>query len=327
MQICMMIPPVPDRRWALARQMGVEAAIAKLAPELTNQSPPWDAESLHTSVGRYAEAGFKIVGLEGDQFDMSRIKLGLPGRDEDIELYAKMIRNMGREGISLLCLNFMAGIGWHRTRTDVLGRGGARVSSFDRTQPQELTSLGVIPSEDIWRNFEYFIRRVAPVAEDSGVRLGLHPDDPPVPELHGIGRVLNTIEALEKAVDIAASPSVGVTFCQGTIATMGEDVLAAARRFGRERIFFVHVRDVRASSGSFVETFPDEGQTPMAELFQVYSELGLECPIRPDHAPAMDGDGVTGDKVNGINVGYEAIGMVHSLGFLQGLMLATKLRT
>lgn len=320
MKICMMLPPVPDRRWVLARQMGVERAIAKLAPEMTGRLPPWDARALAEAMAVYAEGGFRIIGLEGDQFDMSRIKLGLPGRDDDIALYCRMLENMGRQGIGLLCLNFMAGIGWYRTSADRPGRGGARVSAFDSREATEPAALGVVPAEQIWENFRYFITRVAPVAEANGVRLGLHPDDPPVPNLCGIGRVLTSVAALEQAIDMANTPSFGVTFCQGTIATMGEDIVAAARRFGRDRINFVHVRDVQGTAENFVETFPDQGQTDMTAVFRTYADLGLTCPVRPDHAPAMDGDEVADAAVQGINIGYEAIGMVHSLGYLRGML-------
>ena len=325
MDLCMLLPPVRDRRWTVARQMGVRRAIAKLAPELTGLAPPWDAEALAASVARYRDGGFEIVGLEGDQFDMSRIKFGLPGRDEDIERYGRMLRNMGEAGIPLLCLNFMAGIGWYRTGTDLPGRGGARVSGFDATVVEPLTAAGEVSANRIWDNWRYFINAVAPVAAASGVRLGLHPDDPPVPKLRGIGRILTSVDALEKAVVLADSPAVGITFCQGSIAAMGEDVAAAARRLG-PRIVFVHVRDIRRTATGFVETFPDEGEIDQALMFRTYAELGLSCPIRPDHAPAMDGDRADGAAVNGINVGYEANGMIFTVGFMKGLLQATGFR-
>ena len=89
MRLCMLLPPRPDRRWTLARQMGLDAAIAKLAPEVTGDAAPDDAEALARGVARYREQGIEVIGLEGDQFDMSRIKLGLDGRDEDIARYRR----------------------------------------------------------------------------------------------------------------------------------------------------------------------------------------------------------------------------------------------
>lgn len=326
MRLAMMLSPVPDRRWVLARQMGVNCAIAKLAPEMTGRLPPWDLDALQAAVDIYREGGFEIVGLEGDQFDMSTIKLGLDGRDEAIECYCQMLRNMGRLGIRLLCFNFMVGIGWYRTDTAVPSRGGALVTGFSHKASDQagLTSIGEVSEDAVWEAYTYFIRKVAPVAEEAGVHMGLHPDDPPVSPLRGIGRILTSIDNWEKAIEIADSRAVGVTFCQGTISTMGEDPAAALARFGRNRIAFVHVRDVRGTAGDFVETFPDDGQTDMAALFRAYADLDLECYIRPDHAPAMDGDRSHSGHVDGINVGYEAIGMVYSLGYLRGLLQASQ---
>ncbi|MEO7767420.1 MAG: mannonate dehydratase, partial [Ferruginibacter sp.] len=179
----------PDEKWQLASQMGIHYAIAKLAPEITGQLPPWDFKSLKNSKFIYEANGFKLYGLEGDQFDMNRIKFGLAGRDEDIEHYKKMLINMGQLGIPLLCYNFMAGIGWYRTTTGILERGGALVSGFNTAvaNQQPLTEFGEVSEEKIWENYQYFIQQVIPVAEQAGVMMALHPDDPPVNPLRGIG--------------------------------------------------------------------------------------------------------------------------------------------
>jgi mannonate dehydratase len=321
----MLLPPRRDRRWTVARQMGVGAAIAKLAPDLTGRPPPWDGESLAAAVRDYRDGGFELIGLEGDQFDMRRIKLGLPGRDEDIARYCAMLANMGRLGIRLLCLNFMV-LGWQRSGTAVPARGGALVTGFRAEEAEALgpTEAGEVSAERMWENWRHFIRAVAPAAEAAGVRMGLHPDDPPVPRLRGIARILTSTAALERAVAEAASPAVGITFCQGSIATMGEDVPAAARRLGRAGLIaFLHVRDVRGRADDFVETFPEEGDTDMAAVFRAYAELGLDVPIRPDHAPAMDGDPRHDGPVQGTNVGYEANGMIFTVGYMKGLMQAS----
>jgi hypothetical protein len=148
------------------------------------------------------------------------------------------------------------------------------------------------------------------------------PDDPPVPSLRGIGRVLTSADAMERAIALADSPAVGMTFCQGSLKTMGEDVPACIRRF-KDRIAFIHVRDVRGTASRFEETFPDDGDTDMAAVFRAYAAAGLDVPIRPDHAPAMDGDAAHDGPVHGINVGYEANGMIFTVGYMKGLMQAT----
>ena len=325
MRLCMMIPPTEDRRWVLARQMGVTRAIAKLAPELTGKLPPWDLDALRSEVERYRAGGFDIIGLEGDQFDMSRIKFGRPGREEDVERYKRMLANMGACGIRLLCYNFMVGIGWHRTRSAVPIRGGAFVSVFDAADAEALgpSEAGAIAADHVWENYDWFIRRVMPAAEEAGVVMGLHPDDPPVPSLRGLGRIFTTTCAMRRALALYSSPSAKITFCQGSIATMGEDPAQAARDFAADdRIAFIHIRDIRGNAGHFEETFPEDGQTDMARMFRIYRELNLDVPIRPDHAPAMDGDRAHGGVVNGINTGYEANGMIYTVGYMKGLMQA-----
>ena len=180
MNIGIMLPAVPDIKWRLVRQIGVEYAITKAAPELTGKLPPWDFESLRQIKENFTEAGLKLTALEGDEFDMSRIKLGLPGRDEDIEKYCQMLKNMGKLEIPLICYNFMAEIGWLRTRTDISERGGALTSGFDiiDIDNNKLTAVGRISKDQLWNNYSYFIKAVIPVAEQAGVKMGLHPDDP-----------------------------------------------------------------------------------------------------------------------------------------------------
>ena len=149
------------------------------ASDLSGLPPPWEFDSLRETARRFEEQGFRLCALEGDEFDMSRIKLGLPERDEDIEHYRMLLRNMGRLGIGLLCYNFMAGVGWFRTRFDRPERGGALTSEFNRAELPPEPEAPVVTHEQMWRNYEYFLRAVIPVAEEAGVKLGLHPDDPP----------------------------------------------------------------------------------------------------------------------------------------------------
>ena len=321
-KLTMMILPTVDRRWALARQMGVTDAIAKLAPELTGKPAPYDYDALKSEVDRYAEAGFRIGGLEGDQFDMRRIKLGLDGRDADIENYKRMLQNMGRCGIDLLCYNFMP-LGWLRNRVNVPERGGATVTGY-RHDPDDVGDGTVVPAEKIWDNYEYFLRRVLPAAEDAGVRRGLHPDDPPAPVVRGIGRIFINAEASQRALDLVDSPSNMLTFCQGSYRTMGEDVTALIHKFGaQKKIAFVHIRDVKGTWDDFVETFPEMGETDMPGAFAAYKAIGFEGYMRPDHAPTMAGSDAEGSFSGGTNSGYEAEGMIYTVGYIKGLMQAT----
>jgi mannonate dehydratase len=311
----------PDEQWQLARQMGIGYAIAKLAPELTGELPPWDLNSLENSKRIYEAAGFKLYGLEGDQFDMNRIKLGLEGRDEDIVRYQQMLRNMGKLGMPLLCYNFMAGLGWYRTSTDVEERGGALVTAFDAAiaEEQGLTEFGEVAEETIWENYRYFIQEVIPVAEEAGVKMALHPDDPPHSPLRGIGRIFTRADGVRRALSLTNSTSHGITFCQGTYTTMGEDVKALAEEFGSgNRIHFVHIRDVEGNASCFRETFHDNGPTDMVSMFKAYKNIDFQGAIRSDHVPTMAGE-------SNARHGYAMKGNLFGLGYMKGIMEALEI--
>jgi mannonate dehydratase len=317
MKLGMMLPAKPDIKWQLAAQIGVEYAVTKAAPELSGQLPPWDFESLRDIHRRFAEAGLRLYALEGDEFDMSRIKLGLPGRDEDIERYQAMLRNMGRLEIPVLCYNFMAGVGWYRTRVDLPERGGARTSGFDA---RDLAGKEVPPQvteAQLWSHYEYFIRAVLPAAEEAGVRMGLHPDDPPVSPLLGYSRILTSADAYRRVLGLSASPSHGITFCQATFKAMGEDVFGLIPEFAR-RVVFLHFRDIEGTKDCFRETFHDNGPTDMAAFLAACRDAGIDVLIRPDHTPTLAGE-------DNANPGYEMQGNLFAIGYMKGLMDALKI--
>ena len=316
MKIAEFLPATPNQLWDLAAQMGVSHAICKCAPDLTGLKAPDDFESLRVIHERFAERGFKLAGLEGDQFDMNRIKFGLSGREADVERYRNMLANMGRLGIPLLCYNFMAGIGWHRNDTAFPLRGGALGSSFDRrTTPDTLTEFGTLDKEALWENYAWFIEQVMPAAEAAGVKMGLHPDDPPVESLRGIARIMSSTKGFRRALSLSSSPSHGLTYCQANFTLLGDADRTLLREF-RERVHFVHFRDVRGTAECFHETFHDDGPTDMAAMIRLYREIGFEGPIRVDHVPPMAGE------ANG-HPGYGALGRLFAVGYLKGILDAT----
>jgi mannonate dehydratase len=141
--------------------------------------------------------------------------------------------------------------------------------------------------------------------------LGLHPDDPPIPSLKGYGRIFYNADGVRKALSLSSSRSHGLTFCQANYFAMGEDVPALIREW-KDRIGFVHFRDVKGTAASFIETFHDNGQHNMAKMIQVYREIGFDGAVRTDHAPSMDGEGEA--------TGYEILGHLFALGYLKGLL-------
>jgi mannonate dehydratase len=268
----------------------------------------------------FADAGLKLYGLEGDQFDMSRIKLGLGGRDEDIERYGQMLRNMGELDIPLLCYNFMAQIGWCRSKADAVGRGGALVSRFDvKEMPATLTDAGEVPAERIWENFRYFIERVMPVTEKAGIRMALHPDDPPIPSLRRGGRIFGTPESFERAYSLAPSPSNGVTFCRANFKLMDADLPECIRLFAKQkRLFFLHLRAVRGTAERFEEVFHDEAAPELMETLRECQSVGFDGPLRCDHVPTLAGE--ANDQP-----GYGTLGRLFADGYILGLMDALKI--
>lgn len=302
----------PDIKWQLCAQMGIRYAIAKLAPEITGKAPIYDLASLESAKRTFEAHGFRLIGLEGDQMDMTRIKLGLDGRDQDLELYKQMLVNMGRLGIHTLCYNFMP-LGWFRTRKDIRERGGALVTGFSSADADLLgeTPWGRISAEQMWDNYTYFLRAVLPTAEQAGVRLALHPDDPPVSPLRGIARIFTKAQDVRRALALSSSPSHCLTFCQGTYKTMGEDLPQLIKEFA-PRMAFVHLRDIEGSAHDFHETFHDNGPTDMAALLRCYRDHGFDGILRSDHVPTMAGEDNTQPS-------YGMQGNLFGIGYIKGL--------
>jgi len=303
----------PDEKWQLCRQMGIDFAIAKLAPELTNGASIDNFESFKRSKAIFEENGFKLIGLEGDQFDMHRIKLGLPDREADVEKYCRMLENMGQLDVRLLCYNFMA-TGWYRTHTNLHERGGAIVSGFSYATAlnEPVSPYGTFSESQIWENYQWFIEQVMPVAEANGVKMALHPDDPPISPVHGIARILTSSKAIDKALSFSDSPSHGLTFCQGTYVTMGEDIEKMAIKW-QDKINFIHIRDVVGTSADFRETFHDNGPTDMAKMIRLYKSIHSDVPLRSDHVPTMAGE-------SNAHFGYEMKGNLFGIGYIKGLL-------
>ena len=314
MNLIEFVPPRPHRLWALCRQMGIGDVVVKVAPELTGRPEAWNRDALAGVVGDLAAAGLRVVALEGDPFDMSRVKLGLPGRDETLEHYRMLLAHMAELGIGLLCYNFMAGTGWHRTG-EREGRGGALATFFRLTDTPAVMPGAPLEADQLWENYAAFMKAVMPEAQRLGVRLGLHPDDPPLPSLGGVARIFGSVDAYDRAYALAPCRENAVTFCQANFKLMGVDLAEAARHFG-PRIAYVHVRDVRGTADEFVELFHDEGETDQLALFRTYRDIGLDVPFRCDHVPAMEGEGAE----PGFVPGYGTLGRLFANGYLKALV-------
>lgn len=300
----------------LASQVGINHAIIGVSGALSRVNPSQYAETLRKIKADFGEAGLQFSGVESHPVPAEKIKLGLAGRDEEIENYIAAIRALAQVGVPMVCYNWMAGISWYRTKVDVPERGGALVSEFNKedAQKQGLTPWGEVGEEKIWSNLEYFLKAVIPVAEQVGMKMALHPDDPPLSPLRGIGRILTSAANYRRVLNITPSPIHGITFCQANFKLMGEDIAALAKEWcAQKKIFFVHFRDVEGTREHFRETFHDNGPTNLAKMLRVYHEASFEGPMRPDHAPTLEGE--SNDRP-----GYAMGGKVFAIGYMKGAM-------
>jgi len=218
----------------------------------------------------------------------------------------------------VVAYDWMAGVRWARTEAHNRSRGGSLVTGFDNAKVQ-----GGPPSpateathEQLWAALEHFLEEVVPIAEEAGVSLALHPDDPPRDSVRGIPRIINSVAAYDRVLETHDSVHNGLTFCQGNFAAMGADVPAAIRRFG-DRIHFVHFRDVEGDADRFVETWHDDGPTDMLAAMRAYREVGFDGPMRPDHVPTMAGE-------DNSNPGYHTKGRLFAIGYMKGLLERTR---
>lgn len=316
MQLAELFTPDEEHKIRLARQIGITHGIVTTTRVLGPVPRGQYLDALAKVKKQFNDAGLAFAGTESHPVAAEKIKLGIDGRDEEIENYIAAIRALAELGVPLVCYNWMAGISWFRTKTDLPGRGGALISEFSRADAEKLglTEWGQVSEERIWSNLEYFQKAVIPVAEKTGVKMALHPDDPPLSPLRGIGRILTSAANYRRVMGIVPSPVNGITFCQANFKLMGEDIAALAREWcGQKKIFFVHYRDVAGTKEHFRETFHDDSPVDLAAMLKIYHDAGFAGPIRPDHAPTLDGE--SNDKP-----GYAMGGKVLAIGYMKGAM-------
>jgi mannonate dehydratase len=308
------LPPTPSPLWKLAKQAGVDYVVGGLPyNDPTNgNDKPWDFMPLLRMKNRYEDAGFNVAVIESRP-PMDKIMRGLPGRDEEIEACITLIKNMGRLEIPVWCYAWMAVMNWTRTSTTVRSRGDSLVTAFKLEDYEKGPQLPEVKEEDLWKNLEYFLKVLVPVAEEAGVKLSAHPDDPPMSPLRGVGRILVSAENFQRLIDLVPSDANTITLCQGNFTLMTDDLPAVIRRFGQQgKISFVHFRDVKGDVRNFQEAWHDDGKTDMLACMEAYRDIGFEGVLRPDHVPTVEGD-------SNDNAGYSSFGRLYAIGYIRGL--------
>jgi mannonate dehydratase len=315
LEIAEFISPTPSPVWKLAKQAGVDLAVGGLPFDtVSNGEAPWDYAPLLRMKERYEAGGFKLVVIEARP-PLNKAKRGLPGRDEEIATVCTLLENMSRLGIPVWCYEWMTDFNWVRTNMSTPSRGGSVVTSFDQNDvPENITDGPPISEEELWTNLDYFLKKVLPVAEKVNVRLSMHPDDPPLSPIRGVGRIMRSIENFQRLIEMIPSPMNTITLCQGNFTLMTDDLPAVIRKFGKT-ISFVHFRDVKGVPAKFEETWHDAGKTDMLACMRAYRDIGFDGVLRPDHVPTVEGD-------SNENAGYSAFGRLYAIGYIRGLRQA-----
>ena len=311
-----------EKKLRLLQTLGVDCVAIEI-PDAPRSEPLIDLSTAQSAdvFFRHAKEVVSAHGLDlrtvlaTSGFD--KIKRGLAGRDEQIAWLLNAVRAMGAAGIPILAYNFKLLNSKLLRSAPTQGRGEAKYISFDYAQYLQQPAPAIDPpvaEADMWNNIAYFLRAVVPEAEKAGVRLALHPDDPPVPSgtppLAGAAHIVSSFEQYRRIFDLVPSPSNAMLFCQGCVTEMqGVDVYDAIRAMGSiDKIAMVHFRNVRGEFPRFQETFVDEGDVDMFRAMQAYRDIGFKGPFSLDHSPMFP----AGEQVNQAFV----------IGYLRGLIQA-----
>jgi mannonate dehydratase len=301
------------------RQIGVEHVLMGGPPI------PWREDDLRARMDRFRAGGLTVVNLMIAGFPDTLY--GRPGRDREIDQVCASIEAAGKVGLPVVEYNFYA----HRLTEGYFeeeGRGGAGLTAYDYARSRELPPLpdiGVHTTEEMWSNITYFLRRVVPVAERCGVRLALHPNDPPVPVSRGSAQIMATLDDWKRLIEIVPSPANGITYDCGVTREIGEDPVEVCRYFGtRDRINHVHYRNVRVRTPSldYTEVFPDEGEVDMLSVMRELVRLHYPQAIYPEHPRALDAD----RELPGFNPYYPGgggyTGLVYNVAYTRAMLQA-----
>jgi mannonate dehydratase len=313
LEIAEVIPPQYSPVWKLAKQCGVDLAVAGLPfDSLQANERVSSLSALQRMKDEYEKGGYQIRVIESRP-PLNKAKRGLEGRDEEIDVVCELLTNMGKLGIPVWCYEWITDLFWVRTNLATPCRGGSVVTSFNVNDvPDDITSNPPISEEKLWETLEYFLRRVLPVAEKAGVKLSMHPDDPPITPIKGVSRIMRTVPNFQRLVDMLPSDYNTVTLCQGNFTLMTDDLPSVIRSFGKKKISFVHFRDVEGVPTNFRETWHDAGKTDMLATMQAYKDIDFDGVLRPDHVPTVEGD-------SNENAGYSAFGRLYAIGYIRGL--------
>lgn len=302
---------VDDLTLAWLAQLGCEWVVLQGTDWVDkDQNGYWTADELEPIQTRCREFGMELYSLMIPHAWLMSPMLAKPDRDQWIENIGKSIAVAGELGVAMMEWRWSPDFKWGDDvgYYSAQGRGGATYKAFDyniaRNKPP-FPELGVITRDEMWDRLLYFCGPVMKAAEKAGVKMSLHPKDPPVKAMRGISRILTNTDEIEAFLDAVDSPANGFTFCQGTVTEMGVDVIDAIHRIGgRGKIHHVHFRAVRGKVPQYVETFIDEGDVDMLEAIKAFKEVNYTGSLVSDHTPKITGDVEFGKMGRSFSHGY-----------------------
>lgn len=303
----------PSREFlAFAAQYGATDVLLN-TPQLPAAGGRWELSDLVKLRLAVEQWGLRLTAIENVPTNFyDHIMLGGPKRDEQIENMIATVRNIARAGIPIFGYNWMPSHVWRTPPATI--RGGAIATAFDQKIADEmpLTHGREYGEEELWEHLESWIRLITPIAEEEGIRLGIHPCDPPVERLGGVPQLLRSFAAYKRLIEIYPSDSNAIEFCQGTFAEMGEDIYETIRYFGeRNKILYVHFRNVSGPVPTFHEEFVNTGYVDMYKAMTIYRDVGFDGFFIDDHVPQTLDDTTWGHR-----------GRAFANGYIQGLIEA-----
>ncbi|SDS74965.1 mannonate dehydratase [Actinopolymorpha singaporensis] len=309
-----------DETALFARQLGIDG-VQFNTPRLPADQGFWQLDDLVALRRRCADAGLHLEALENVPMSFyDKVLTGAPGRERQLENFQRTVRNVAAAGIPILGYHFMPTFVW-RTSVEP-GRGGALVTAFDESRvadgnlvdyPQVDPSLR-IGAEQMWDNYRTFCEAVMPVAEECGIRLALHPDDPPVEAIGGVARLFNSPANFRRAYELAGrSEAWAIDLCLGTTSEMAGGAAAVEDMIDyfvpRGRVAYVHFRDVQGTVPAFCECFLGEGNYDPPAVMRRLVAAGFDGFLLDDHVPRV---------VNDTEWGHRA--RAHAIGYIQALL-------